>query len=213
MTSPTVLLDGVGYTANFTPILTGIHLSVSPGEAIGIHGPNGAGKSTLLALVATFIRPTEGRIELFGVPSTQRPRRDLRTRIGWVGHDSGLYPGLTLKENLGLHARLGDRPETAVRSVIDQLGLSGSADRRASASSSGMQRRIDLGRILLAEPELVLLDEPDAGLDSGSTAIVDAIIDRTVARGGSVILVSHHSDSLANRVGKTFRMEQGRIPT
>lgn len=202
-------LAGVEVRLGATPILVGIDLTVGPGEVVGVAGPNGAGKSTLLSVVATLVAPTGGTGTVLGARLGTAETLAVRPRIGWSGHEPGLYPELTLGENLRLTARLAGRPVAAADAALAAVGLAGAAHRRADHSSNGMQRRVDLARLLLLGPDLVLLDEAHAGLDAAAEEIIDEVLARTRGRGGGALLVSHDTARLARQVDRVVRIEAG----
>lgn len=193
------------------PILTDVHLQVDAGEVVGVAGPNGAGKTTLLSVAATFLFPTSGEGRVLGARLGSREVMSVRPRIGWSGHDPGLYPELTLAENLAVVAATAGLDRGAVAEALELVGLAGAADRRADRSSNGMQRRTDLARLLLIRPTLLLLDEAHAGLDADAEVIIDALVHRVVAQGGAGLLVSHDASRLARRVDRLVRIEAGRL--
>ncbi len=204
-------LHRVGVTVSRVPILGDIDLEIAPGEIWGLTGPNGAGKTTLLAVLATLQQPTDGTGIVLGAELGTAAVRVVRHRIGLSGHDPGLYPELTLAENLRLHARLAGRPEADADAALDLVGLAGSAGRRADRSSNGMQRRVDLARLLMIEPDLLLLDEAHAGLDSASEILVDELLRRTRSRGGAAVIVSHDADRLRARADRLLALEAGTV--
>jgi heme exporter protein A len=206
-----VELDDVGVTMASVPVLDDVRLRLEPGEVIGIAGPNGAGKSTLIALVATLLAPTSGTGHVMGARLGTRQVTTVRPRIGWSGHDAGLYPELTLAENVRLWATVAGRSPGDADRALDAVGLTGAADRRADRSSNGMQRRVDLARLLMMRPSLVLLDEAHAGLDEDAEAIVDEVVRRSRQEGGGALLVSHDATRLASRVDRVARLEHGTI--
>ena len=174
-------------------------------------GPNGAGKSTLLAVAATFLRPSGGRGTVLGASLGTPQALTVRPRIGWSGHLPALYPDLTLGENLAITARLGGRPPTDGLAALDRVGLGGATGIRAERCSNGMRRRADLARLLVGRPVLVLLDEPDSGLDRDAAAIVTHLIDATTGLGGGVLCVSHDAARLSAWTDRVLRIREGRI--
>ncbi len=206
-----VELDDVGVTMASVPVLAGVDLRLEPGDVIGIAGPNGAGKSTLITLIATLLSPTAGTGHVMGARLGTREVVAVRPHIGWSGHDAGLYPELTLSENIRLWATVAGRSNAEADEALDAVGLAGAAGRRADRSSNGMQRRADLARLLMMRPSLVLLDEAHAGLDEDAEAIVDEVIRRSRHDGGGALLVSHDAARLASRVDRIARLEHGTI--
>lgn len=204
-------IEGAGVTMSSVPVLADVDFRLESGEVIGVAGPNGAGKSTLLMMLATLLAPSSGSGRVLGAALGTRQVVSIRPRIGWSGHDSGLYPELTLSENIRLWATIAGLPLAAADDALDVVGLTGASDRRADRSSNGMQRRVDLARLLMIRPSIVLLDEAHAGLDEDAEAIVDEVLDRVRADGGGAVLVSHDAARLAARVDRVERLEHGTI--
>lgn len=200
---PTIAFEGVGVARSGTTILRHVDLTVEPGEVVGVTGPNGTGKTTLLRVAATLLLPAAGTATVLGEPVGTTGARRIRPRIGLVGHQPALAEHLTLAEQLRFHADLAGLPHDGIGRALAAVGLTEAADRRTSQVSAGMARRADLARIVLTRPELLLLDEPDAGLDAEATGVVDALTRATVGRGGSVLVVSHDPrrvDQLCDRM-------------
>lgn len=205
------VLRDVSVRIGATPILTGVSLAVEPGEVVGVAGPNGAGKTTLLEVLATLLAPSEGAGEILGATLGSRQVAAVRPRIGWSGHDPGLYPELTLRENLHLGARIVGISPTDVDRALEAVGLAGAADRRADRCSNGMRRRTDLARLLMSRPDLLLLDEAHAGLDEAAEVIIDELLTRTRDRAGGAVLVSHDAGRLSNRVDRLVEIHRGTL--
>lgn len=191
-------LESVSVRVGATHILRDVSLTINAGNAVGIFGGNGAGKTTLLRLIATLIQPAAGTAMVFGIDVATDDRYDIRTRIGYVGHIPGLYPEMTLSENLGFVAHaMGIDPAEVGRS-LNAVGLAGAADRRAEVCSHGMQRRAEFARVLMTKPDLLLLDEPHSALDADAVELVDALVARTLDAGGAAVLVSHDKERVLN---------------
>ncbi|HVF54267.1 MAG TPA: ABC transporter ATP-binding protein [Actinomycetota bacterium] len=141
----------------------------------GLFGPNASGKSTLLRTLAGLLRPARGRVTIDGMNVDLRDA-SFRRRIGWAGHATGLYGGLSVRENLELFAALYDASPDAPEQVVSSLGLDEVLDQRASALSAGWQRRAAVARALVHGPQIVLLDEPYANLDDEASEIVSAAL-------------------------------------
>jgi heme exporter protein A len=201
---PIVDLESVSVRVGATHILRDITLSINERAAIGIFGGNGARKTTLLRLIATLIKPASGTARVFGVDAATDERYDIRPRIGYVGHTPGLYPEMTLSENLGFVAHaMGIDVSEANRSLA-AVGLAGATDRRAEVCSYGMQRRAEFARVLMTKPDLLLLDEPHSALDADAVDLVDALVERTLDTGGAAVLVSHDTERVL-KVATEFR--------
>ncbi len=206
-----IKLEGVGVTRSGTTILHDVELAVSASEVVGITGPNGTGKTTLLRVVATLLIPTVGTATVLDATVGSPQARRVRPAIGLVGHQPALSPNLTLREQLAFHAALaGIEPERVDR-ALKAVGLHGAGDRRASAVSAGMARRADLARVVMTKPTLLLLDEPDASLDSDATEVIDALIGSVTGRGGAVLMVSHDPERVEHRCDRAIRLVDGTL--
>jgi len=169
-----------------------LDLEIRPGEVFGLLGPNGSGKSTTLKMILGLLFPTRGRITVFG----RRPT-DVRSksRIGFLPEESYLYPFLSAEETLDFYGRLFHQPRKQRHGrtgmLLDMVGLSAVAHRRVGEYSKGMQRRIGLAQALINDPDLLILDEPTAGMDPiGSRQFKDLI--RTLAQRGKTVILSSH---------------------
>ena len=170
----------------------GVDLNIKRGEVFGLLGPNGSGKSTTIKLLLGLLRPSAGHIEVFG-----RAPDDVVTkeRIGYLPEESYLYRYFTPGETLNFFGKLFDLPahERRTRSaqLIEMVGLQAAQDRTVGEFSKGMQRRIGLAQALINDPDLVILDEPTAGLDPIGCREVKDVISALARRGKTVILSSH----------------------
>jgi ABC-type multidrug transport system ATPase subunit len=141
----------------------------------GLFGPNGAGKSTLLRALSGLLRPSGGSALLFG-EEIRSSSESIRRRIGYVGHESGLYARLSVIENLSLFASLYGATSVRVDEVVDQLDMGEWRSTQVAALSAGLKRRAAVARALLHEPDVLLLDEPYANLDDDASERVSASI-------------------------------------
>lgn len=204
-----VTLEDVGLRIGTTVILDGAKLTVAPGEKIGLLGPNGSGKTTLLRVMATLVRPTSGSGSVLGAELGTHDVYAVRTKIVLIGHLPGLYPELTLAENMRFIARIAGRSERDADTALEAVGLARASERRAMESSKGMLRRAELARALIQRPHLLLLDEAHAGLDADAVGLVDAIAGRVADGGGAALLVSHEPDRLA--VDRSVQLVDGAV--
>ena len=141
-----------------------VSLELSSG-VVGLIGHNGAGKTTLMQMIATLTRPTSGRILFRGVDVAQRPDA-IRRRLGYLPQDFGVYPNLTALEFMQYFAALkGVRDPARIRHLLELVNLHEHARRPAAAFSGGMRRRLGIAQALLADPDILIVDEPTAGLD------------------------------------------------
>lgn len=172
--------------------LRAVTLDIGAGEAVALLGANGAGKSTLLRLLSTLATPTSGELRLFGerVGVGACPAR---ARVGLVGHQAMLYRDLSVRENMALFARLHGVADGAarVRWLLQQLDLEDVADRRLHGLSRGTVQRAALARALVHDPELLLADEPFAGLDGASAARVERLLASRVELGRTLVMADH----------------------
>lgn len=202
-------VDRIAVNIERTLVLREVDLVVRAGEVIGLVGPNGSGKSTLLRVLATLLVPVGGTGQVLGAALGTPACAVVRPRIALIGHTPALYPNLTLAENLHVIARLTGVASTAVDHALDTVGLTGAAGRRADRCSQGMRRRAELARVLAAQPSLLLLDEPHAGLDADSRGLVDLVTDRVRRRGGGCVAVSHERDRLHRLADRVVEIVDG----
>ncbi|MDP6890945.1 MAG: ABC transporter ATP-binding protein [Phycisphaerales bacterium] len=169
-----------------------IDLDIRSGEVFGLLGPNGSGKSTTIKMILGLLRPTAGRLAVFGRPPTDV---SVKRHIGFLPEESYLYRYLTPLETLDYYGRLFGlrRVERRHRSeqLLDMVGLSGVAHRHVGEFSKGMMRRIGLAQALVNDPEFLILDEPTSGLDPIGTKLVKELILDLRGRGKTILLSSH----------------------
>ena len=207
--APAVRLAGVTRTFGPTPALVRVDLEVARGEILLVRGPNGAGKSTLLRLIATALGPTYGSGSVRGF-DLARERQEIRNRTELLGHRTRLYEDLTAAENLRFVCALYGLAPGGVEAALDRVGLGEEAGQRVRGLSAGTRQRVALARAVLRSPELLLLDEPYAGLDGGAKELVDELVVEAGAAGRTVILATHDS-SRGGMAGRTVHMAGGRI--
>jgi ABC-2 type transport system ATP-binding protein len=171
-------------------------LELHEGELVALVGPNGAGKSTLLSILAGALEPSEGRVE--------RP-----ASVGWVPQRPAHYGRLTALENLRLFAALEHLEAGRPEALLAEFDLPG--DVRASRLSVGNRQRLDVALALLAEPQVLLLDEPTASLDPAQRARLWEIARRVAESGGAVLVATHHWEELEGRAGRTLELVDGRL--
>jgi ABC-type multidrug transport system ATPase subunit len=202
-------LDGLRVSIGSATILRRVDLELGPGEAIGLFGANGAGKTTLLRVIATLIKPAAGTGRVLGVDLSGPERYDIRSRIGLIGHIPALFPELTLEENLRFRARTAGVDVARVAPALHAVGLAGAAGRRADACSHGMQRRAEFAGEIMAQPDLLLLDEPHSALDAEAVGLVESLVSRVLADGGGAILVSHDRERVSAMAGRSLEIKSG----
>ncbi len=205
-------IDAQGVARRFGArwVLRGISLQVRPGETVGLLGANGSGKSTLLRILATLLRASAGRATISG-HDVSTDADAVRGTIGFLAHSPGLYDDLTARENLAFAvAMLGIKPIT-IDATLERVGLSAVANERVRGFSAGMQRRLALGRMMLAKPRVLLLDEPFSNLDVAGISLMSSVIGESVRDGGAALAVLHELAPAAGLINRTVTIADGRI--
>ncbi|CAN5220168.1 ABC transporter ATP-binding protein [soil metagenome] len=202
-------LSGVTRVFGMSPALVRVTLTVDRGETLLVRGPNGAGKSTRLRVMGTALSPTYGGGSVLGF-DLSRERDEIRRRTELLGHRTRLYEDLSARENLRFACVLYGIDQDGIGVVLERVGLLDVAGERVRAFSQGMRQRVAVARALMREPELLLLDEPYAGLDADAKEVVDEAITAARADGRTVVLATHDPTrgAIADR---TVHMEQGRV--
>ena len=193
------------------PALRGVDLDVPAGATLSLLGPNGSGKTTLIRAVASLTRPDSGDVAVCGVPiHTRGPAA--RRMIGLVGHDPLLYDDLTARENLRFVCRVFgvDRADARIEDVSAAMGMSANLDRKAGVMSHGMKKRFSIARALLHDPPVLLLDEPESGLDREAVELLDAIISQRDA-GRTTIMTTHDMDRALALGDRVAALRDGRV--
>lgn len=191
-------------------VLKGLDLEVAKGEFVALLGPNGAGKTTLLRILASLARPTSGSVV---VASYRLPNEGagLRSQLGVVSHQPLLYGDLTAEENLNFFSRLYDVPQDRMNEVIGLVGLSKRKTDLVRTFSRGMQQRLAIGRAILHNPSILLLDEPHTGLDQDAGEILDQILKDVALEGRTVVMTSHDLVRSAGLADKVVLLTKGKI--
>jgi ABC-2 type transport system ATP-binding protein len=194
--------------------VAGVELRTGPG-VFGLLGPNGAGKTSLLRMMATVIPPTSGTLRLLGRdPGAYGPRREIRRRLGYLPQNLGYYPGFTVAEFVEYFALLKEMPPqqvpAAVASVIEQTGLADKARAKLRTLSGGMLRRAGIAQAIVNRPELLLLDEPTAGLDPEQRVQFRTLL-RDLGQRATVVVSTHLVEDVGAACTQVALMDQGRI--
>ena len=196
---------GLDKTFGDWPALRGLDLTVGWGELVALFGANGSGKTTLLRVLSTQARADTGRVLVAGY-DCRRQGNAVRRRVGMVGHGGFLYEDLTCRENLAFYGRLF-RVEGLARQVdaaLERVGLDRWRDRRVRTLSHGMRKRLAIARAILHRPAVLLLDEPEGGLDADSVEMLRGLITDWTGNGGAVVMTTHNRElgrQWADRVG------------
>jgi branched-chain amino acid transport system ATP-binding protein len=225
--TPALRFQGIGLHIGGARILQDIDLEVASGEMVGVIGPNGAGKTTLFNLVSGLMRPTEGTIQMNGKDITHMPvDRRARAGLGRTFQTSSLFPGLSVLENVRLAAqakqggslslihfpRSSDAATTLATECLEQVGLLHRADATAGGLSHGDKRKVEIAMLLATDPELILLDEPMAGVGSGDVPGLMEIIRRIHRESGrTLMMVEHHMEVVLGLVDRVAVMHHGTL--
>jgi ABC-2 type transport system ATP-binding protein len=191
--------------------LDGVDLAVPEASAFGFLGPNGAGKTTLIRSLLGLTEPTAGDVRVLGLPVPAR-RRDALARVGAIVEEPRFHPHLTGRENLRLNAAArGGAAVGRIGPALERVGLAERADDRVGTYSMGMRQRLGIARCLLADPALLILDEPMNGLDPAGFLEFRALIREFVAEGRTVFLSSHLLDEVERTCDVVAIIDRGRI--
>ena len=214
MSEPVIVVKGVTKSFGAVHALSGVDLVVPRGSVLGLLGPNGAGKTTIVRILTTLIRPDAGSATVAGY-DVVRDAAKLRRVVGLAGQYAAVDENLTGRENLVLVARLYHLPRARAQEraaeLLRRFDLVDAADRPVRTYSGGMRRRLDLGASLVADPEVLFLDEPTTGLDPRSRLALWQIIEELVREGKTILLTTQYleeADRLADRIAV---VDHGRI--
>lgn len=189
-----------------------VSFEIMPHEVFGLLGPNGSGKSTTIKMMLGLLRPTSGRLAVFGKPPSDV---EIKRRIGYLPEESYLYPFLNARETLDYYGRLFSIERKArlrrIDELLDMVGLSGAQFRQVREYSKGMQRRIGIAQALINDPDFLILDEPTTGLDPIGTRQVKDLIIELGRRGKTVLLSSHLLADVEDCVDRMIILYGGRV--
>ncbi len=208
---PAVHLRSAVALAGRFPALSGVDLTVLPGEVVVVLGPNGAGKTSLLRACAGLLPVTSGEAVVLGHDLSD-DRAAVRRQVGLLGHAAPLYDELTAAENVRFAVRAAGVSPSRVGPALDRLGLSGRLARTPTDRlSAGQRRRTALAILVARDPQLWLLDEPHAGLDALARRLLDELIGEAAARGCAVLLSSHEPALAVPLADRTVSLVGGRV--
>ena len=187
----------------------GIDLKVGAGEIFAFLGPNGAGKTTTVEILEGFRSRDAGEVSVLGEDPAVAGR-DWRERVGFVLQQSKPDEYLTVRESLGLFAGYYSAPRP-IEETIELIGLTGSADQRASRLSGGQQRRLDVGLALIGDPELLFLDEPTTGFDPSARRQFWNVVESLSGLGKTIFLTTHYMEEAQQLAGRAAILSHGEI--
>jgi phospholipid/cholesterol/gamma-HCH transport system ATP-binding protein len=217
---PIAELENVHLNFGKQHILSGLSLSCAPGERLVVMGKSGGGKSTLLRLILGILRPQDGHVRFKGLEVMRMGRwrlNRMREKIGMVYQYSALISSLSVEDNLALPLEeLTDKTPKEIEEIVDEklelVGLADAKEKMPAELSGGMRKRIGLARALVLNPELILYDEPSAGLDPVASASIDELmISLSEKTNAASIIVTHEMDSAFKVATRMAMLFQGRI--
>jgi ABC-type multidrug transport system ATPase subunit len=194
--------------------VAGVSMEAGPG-VLGLLGPNGAGKTSLLRMLATVLPPTYGEIRLLGHdPKHTAERREIRRRLGYLPQNLGYYPAFTVVEFIEYFALLKEVPPArvhrAVAAAVERVDLGAKAKAKLRTLSGGMLRRVGIAQAIVNDPDLLLLDEPTAGLDPEQRVVFRALL-RALGESATVVVSTHLVEDVGAACSEVTLMDAGRI--
>ncbi|MCR8671703.1 ABC transporter ATP-binding protein [Agrococcus sp. HG114] len=223
---PALQLDSVGLQIGGARILHDVTFQVATGEMVGVIGPNGAGKTTLFNIISGVMIPTSGTVRLAGDDVTRhKVHQRARVGLGRTFQTSSVFAGLTAGENVRLAAqsklggatspwtfpRADDDASRVAQRCLEEVGLAHHTGTKAGVLSHGDKRKLEIAMLIATEPEVVLLDEPMAGVGSGDVAGLVEVIRRLHRSGRTVLMVEHHMEVLLGLVDRVAVMHHGEL--
>jgi putative ABC transport system ATP-binding protein len=199
--SVTLRASNIAVRIGSRTVLDGVDLEAAPGQVLAVTGPAGAGKTTLLHVLAGIISPTEGTVTVNG-DHPPGHWRAAATSIGFVAQTFGLAAALSMEENIALPLQLLKLPRAEVadrvQNTISALGMENAGRQLATELSGGQQQKAAVGRAIVAEPRLIIADEPTSELDSASRDLVFGLFRAAAERGANVVVATHDPDLVQN---------------
>jgi ABC-2 type transport system ATP-binding protein len=205
------IIEAVGLTKRYGTVQAVDRLSfgVEPGQVVGFLGPNGAGKTTTLRMLLGLVRPDGGRAAIGGRAYHELPAPS--RQVGAVLEAASFHPGRTARNHLRIQALATGAEQARIQAVLDLVGLSDAADRRVGGFSLGMRQRLGLATALLADPEVLILDEPANGLDPEGVRWLRDLVRGLAAAGTTVLVSSHILAEVAQTVDSVIIVNHGRV--
>lgn len=212
-------VSGLVKTYSRRRVVDGVSLNVKAGEIVGLLGPNGAGKSTSFKMICGLVQPDQGTVLLQGVDVTQWPlhRRSSEGGMGYLPQQSSVFAKLNAQDNLkGMMQLLGFSwrdQRTRTEELLQQFKLTHVRKTKAGRLSGGEQRRLEIARCLIANPKIIMLDEPFAGIDPVTVQSIQVIIKELSEAGISVLITDHAAREILQITDRTYVVSEGRILT
>lgn len=211
--APKIETNALTRVVDGDPIVDSVSLRVHESEVLAITGPSGAGKSSFLRLLNRLDEPTGGVVYVDGTDYRDFEPTELRRRIGFIPQEPALQPG-TVRKNVGISDWIRDEPidDERITTLLDRMGLPGYEERNVDDLSGGERQRIAIARTLYVDPDILLLDEPTAHLDTETEAQVEKLLDDLIRNESLTCILVTHDIAQAARLGdRVVTFEEGRV--
>ncbi len=212
MSGPYLEITALKKSYGLKPVLRNVNLVIQRGERMALLGANGAGKTTLLRIVAGLTRPNAGTVRIDGLDCV-RDAQQVRSLVGFLAHQPYLYEELTAWENLLFFGRMYSvaHAEKRARKLLQQVGLARRMHERVATFSRGQVQRLSWARALVHTPPLLLLDEPETGLDTEGTQLIEALWTEHTAQGGTSLFTTHQQERALALSDCVVTLKDGKI--
>ncbi len=212
MTDGTIKVQGLTKSFGTRQALRGLDLEIEPGKSLVVFGPNGAGKTTLVRILATIMSPSSGTITIDGL-DLKSHAGEIRRRIGIVTHQTFLYSNLTAYENLEFYGRMFEVPslKERIHEIVSLVGMTARLHDRVGILSRGMQQRMSIARALVHKPSIMLLDEPETGLDQEAIPLLWGMLPGEMGQKRTVILTTHNLERGLALGDRVLILDRGKV--
>ncbi len=212
MSAPYLEIKGLKKNYDLKPVLRGIDIELDQARCMALLGPNGAGKTTLLRILACLTKPESGSVRIGGM-DIWHDAQHIRKLVGFAGHQPNLYSELTVTENLLFFGRMYGVKQVRERALtlLQRVGLERRSNERVATLSRGQLQRLSLARAILHVPRLLLLDEPDAGLDEEGIALLETLMREHREQGGTTVFTTHHFERAVTFSDRVCMLRGGRV--
>ena len=212
--TPVIAVEALEKRYGEVHAVRGVSFSIWPGTCVGLLGPNGAGKTTIMRMIMALATPTAGRLSLFG-EAPKALGRSMRERVGLVPQEDNLDPDLSVRQNLEVYGRYFGRPAAElperVPQLLDFMQLGERANAQVMQLSGGMKRRLVIARSLIANPELIILDEPTTGLDPQARVLIWRRLTDLKREGKTLLLTTHYMDEAQRLCDRIIIIDHGTV--